>query len=81
MGITTAFIWLQTAIMIMFAKNVLPDNMSHIWKGLFGEPTPTPTARQIKERQESDRIARKVAFDQALEWRNECITKHSQRRR
>ena len=79
MGTTFAYIWFQTAMLIIFAKNFLPDNMSHIWKGLFGEPT--PTARQIKERQESDRIARKVAFDQALEWRNECITKHSQRRR
>jgi hypothetical protein len=58
MGITTAFIWLQTAIMILFAKTFLPDNMSHIWKGLFGEPI--LTAKQLKERKESERIARKV---------------------
>ena len=78
MGATIAYLFFQTGILILFAREFLPSN-TRIWKSIFGEPT--PTARQIKERQESDRIARKVAFDQALEWRNECITKHSQRRR
>jgi len=79
MGITTAFIWLQTAIMILFAKNFLPENMSHIWKNFFGEPT--PTTKQLKERKESERIAKKVEFDRAYEWHKSCIEKHSNRRR
>ena len=35
MGVTTAFIWFQIAIMILFAKEFLPQDMSHIWKNMF----------------------------------------------
>ena len=34
---TIAFIWLQTALMILFAKEFLPNDMSHVWKNMFKE--------------------------------------------
>ena len=42
MGVTTAFIWFQIAIMILFAKEFLPQDMSHIWKNMFKERKETP---------------------------------------
>ena len=49
MGVTTAFIWFQIAIMILFAKEFLPQDMSHIWKNMFKERKAPPKKMTYEE--------------------------------
>ena len=78
MGVTIAYIFFQTMIMMLFGREFMPDN-SWILKRIFGDPPLTP--KQIEAKKESERIARRVEFDKALEWHRDCIAKHSQRKR
>ena len=55
MGPTIAFIWLQTAVMILFAKEFLPNDMSHVWRDLFKEKKKEETPEERDARRKADR--------------------------
>ena len=63
---TIAFIWLQTALMILFAKEFLPNDMSHVWKNMFKEKK-KPLILTHEERLARNKAHREKCSKEALE--------------
>ena len=83
MGPTIAFIWLQTAIMILLAKEFLPNDMSHVWRNLFKEKKKplilTPEERQARFEAHLAKC-RKEELD-AIQKRHDAAIAHLNRKR
>ena len=75
MGVTIAYLYFSTMIMLLFGREFIPDN-SGVWKRIFGEPPLTP--KQLKKKQEDEAFARRREFDRAIEWHNQCVIMHSE---